>query len=144
MPHHVPAKAVAVSALSIAALALAGCAQLSDIAHGKSTTHVDTRAALKAPPEWLPSDASDITVVTGTNGGDTSTPPTTVLFTSAEGVVSDRCADVERNSAPTMTLDEPDAPEEYTAETVTRCGAWSMVAKGDRWLAWTPNTADGE
>jgi hypothetical protein len=132
---------LAIGTLAVATLALTGCAQLSGIARGEATTHVETRADLEDAPAWMPGDATDITVVVGTKGGSGSAPSSTV-FTSADGVTSDRCETVPRKSAPTVTISG--APDPYAAEQVTKCGAWSMISDGDRWHAWTPNPNDGE
>ncbi|MEK6309516.1 MAG: hypothetical protein V4737_03305 [Curtobacterium sp.] len=132
---------LAIGTLAVAALALTGCAQLSGIALGEATTHVETRADLEDAPAWMPADAEDITVTVGTEGSSGSAPSSTV-FTSKDGVTSDRCTTVPRKSAPTMSISG--APDPYAAEQVTKCGAWSMTSEGTRWLAWTPNTEDEE
>lgn len=134
-------KTWAIGTLAVAALALSGCSQLSDLAHGRATTHADARADFADAPAWMPEDATDITAVVGTKGGSGAAPSSTV-FTSTDGVTSDRCETVLRNSAPVVTI--PGAPEVYAAKEATKCGAWSMISDGDRWHAWTPNTNDGE
>lgn len=132
---------LAIGTSAVAALAISGCTQLSGIARGEATTHVDTRAELTDAPAWMPADATDISVVVGTKSGS-SPAPTSTVFTSARGVPSDACERVPRNSAPTMTISG--APDPFAANQVTKCGAWSMISVGDRWHAWTPNPNDGE
>jgi len=132
---------LAVGALALGALLLSGCSALGDLAHDRVTAEASTRADLDAAPDWLPSDARDITSVSGTGGKDSDTTPTTLVFTSTGGVTDDACSTTPRQSAPTMDVEG--APNVYKATSVLRCGPWSMTSKGDRWVAWTPNPGDG-
>lgn len=138
---HFRTTALAVVALALAATSLTGCSVIGDQAHHRSTSHADARADLASPPEWMPSDATDITSVFGTAGKESDSPPQTVVFTSSAGVTSDGCTTVPRNSAPTVDVDG--APDAYKADSVLRCGGWSLFSKKHRWVAWTPNTGDG-
>jgi len=133
--------ALAVGALALCAVTLSGCSALGDAAHDRVTSEASTRADLDPAPDWMPSDARDITAVSGTGGKSSDTTPTTLVFTSTAGVSGDSCTTTPRNSAPTMDVDG--APDVYEATSVLRCGAWSMTSKGDRWVAWTPNPGDG-
>jgi hypothetical protein len=132
---------LAVGALALAAVSLTGCSAISDQAHHRLTSHADTRADLASPPEWMPSDATDITSVSGTAGKESDSAPQTVVFTSSAGVTSDGCTTVPRSSAPTIDVDG--APDAYKTDSVLRCGSWSLSSKKHRWIAWTPNTGDG-
>jgi len=127
--------------LALAAVSLTGCSALGDAAHGRVTSEASTRADLASAPAWLPSDAADITAVSGTGGKESATKPTTMVFTSRDGVTADDCTTTPRKSAPTMDVDG--APDVYSATSVVQCGGWSMTADGDRWVAWTPNPGDG-
>lgn len=131
--------ALVLGTVALGTVGLTGCSQIGDIAHKKQTSHADTRSDLGSAPDWLPSDAQDITTVVGTGGGKGGAPRT-MTFQSAAGVDADGCTSVPRSSAPTM--DVPGASAVYKAKTVVRCGDWSMTAKQDRWIAWTPNTGD--
>lgn len=135
-------KVLALGAVTAGALGLSGCAQFSDAAHGEARSHADGRADLRDAPSWLPADATDISTVVGTKSSDPATAPKSMLFTTEDGVTADRCEQVPRMSAPSLTFDE--APDPYAAQEVTKCGAWSMTSRGTRWLAWTPNTEDGK
>ncbi|PYY38116.1 hypothetical protein DEJ16_07355 [Curtobacterium sp. MCJR17_055] len=136
-----PTKPLTIAALALCVVSLTGCSALSDTLHDEVTGHAETRADLTNAPEWMPSDATDITSVTGTGAEDASEAPKTIVFTSPAGVAADGCDTVPRKSAPVMTV--PEAPDVYAADTVVRCGDWSLAAKGHRWVAWTPNTGDG-
>jgi hypothetical protein len=138
---HTPTKPLMIAALALCVVSLTGCSALSDTMHDEVTGHADTRADLASAPAWMPSDAKDITSVTGTGAKDASEAPKTIVFTSPAGVTAEDCETVPRKSAPVMTV--PEAPDAYAAETVVRCGDWSLVSKGNRWVAWTPNTGDG-
>lgn len=63
-----------------------------------------------------------------------------ILLTSASDL-ADACTEVERQSAPSWTLDG--APDPYKAKTVFVCGGWSVMATDGGWYGWTPNS-DGE
>lgn len=138
---HFRTTSLAVGALAIAAVSLTGCSVIGDQVHHRLTSHADTRTDLTSPPEWMPSDATDITSVSGTAGDDTANAPRTVVFTSTAGVTVDSCTTVPRNSAPTVDVDG--APDAYKATSVLRCGGWSLFSTKHRWVAWTPNTGDG-
>ncbi len=141
MPRSTITTPLTLGVLALGALTLTGCSALGDVAHDRVTSEAATRADLDAAPDWLPSDARDITSVAGTGGKASDTTPTTLVFTSADGVTDDACSTAPRQSAPTMDVD--DAPDVYGADSVLRCGPWSMTSKGDRWIAWTPNPGDG-
>ncbi len=139
---HTATTTVTTVLLVVAATSLTGCSQIGGFAHGESTTHAATRSDLADAPTWVPDDATDITVVTGTRGSGERSAPSSMVFRSEDGVVSGLCERLERGSAPTMHV--AGAPDPYASDEVTKCGAWSMIANGDRWLAWTPNPNDGE
>lgn len=134
------ATVAAVGALTLGALTLSGCSVLQDQVHHQVTRHADTRADLGSPPAWMPEDATDISSSTGTAAKGDDAAPTTVVFTSKQGVDSASCTTVPRKSAPVMTIEG--APDVYAAKTVVRCGDWSLVGDGRQWVAWTPNTGD--
>ncbi|QQD76785.1 hypothetical protein I8920_03185 [Curtobacterium sp. YC1] len=137
---HLSTKGVTVGALALCALTLTGCSALNDQLHHEVSTHADTRADLQSPPAWMPADATDISSAAGTAAKKRSSAPTTVVFTSSDGVTADGCTTVPRKSAPSVTISG--APDAYAAETVLRCGDWSLTSEKDRWVAWTPNTGD--
>lgn len=141
MPRSTITAPLAVGVLALGALTLTGCSALGDLAHDRVTSEASTRADLDSAPDWLPSDASDITSVAGTGGKGSDATPTTLVFTSTDGVTDDACRTTPRQSAPTMDVDG--APDVYKATSVLRCGPWSMTSTGDRWVAWTPNPGDG-
>lgn len=132
---------LAAGALALAAVSLTGCSAFGDLAHDRVTSEASTRADLDQAPSWMPSDATEITAVSGTGGKSSDDAPTTMVFTSGDGVTADGCTTTPRKSAPTMDVDG--APDVYKATSVLRCGGWSMTSKGDRWIAWTPNPGDG-
>lgn len=142
MPRSTPTTAVlGLGALALVAVSLTGCSAFGDLAHDRVTAEASTRADLESPPAWMPVDARDISSVTGTGGKASDTRPTTLVFTSRDGVTADGCTTAPRESAPTMDVDG--APDVYSATSVLRCGGWSMLSEGDRWVAWTPNPGDG-
>lgn len=141
MPRSTITVPLAVGVLALGALTLTGCSALGDLAHDRVTSEASTPADLDGAPDWLPADASDIKSVAGTGGKDSDAAPTTLVFTSTDGVTDDDCSTTPRQSAPTMDVDG--APDVYEATEVLRCGPWSMTSKGDRWVAWTPNQGDG-
>ncbi|MDM7892931.1 hypothetical protein [Curtobacterium caseinilyticum] len=128
-------------ALALATVTLTGCSALGDAAHDRVTSEASTRADLRSAPAWLPDDATAITSVSGTGGKESDTTPTTLVFTSRDGVTADGCTTTPRKSAPTMDVDG--APDVYAATSVLQCGGWSMTSAGSRWVAWTPNPGDG-
>ncbi|PZF58180.1 hypothetical protein DEJ23_04585 [Curtobacterium sp. MCSS17_008] len=141
MPRTTTTTALALGALVLSAVTLTGCSGFGDLAHDRVTSEASTRADLSAAPAWMPADAEEITSVSGTGGTASDTTPTTIVFTSADGVTADDCTTAPRQSAPTMDVEG--APNVYKAAAVLRCGPWSMTSKGDRWIAWTPNPGDG-
>jgi hypothetical protein len=125
------------AAALLAVAGLAGCTATNDLLHSTSTTHVDERTDMPGgAPSWVPEDASDIRIVTGTDGGATS-----VLLVSAADL-NPACVETPRLSAPTVEVEG--APDVYDvkAATVFSCGDWTVAASPDGWYGWTPATED--
>ncbi|MEN0024633.1 MAG: hypothetical protein AAGC61_15205 [Microbacterium sp.] len=131
--------ALAAPALLLAAgVTLTGCSAYESLVHKQSTSAFDDVAAFRqgaeVDAEWLPADATEITVRTSTVD---KAADAVILLTSASPLVGD-CAEVERYSAPSWTLDG--APDPYDAKTVFACGDWSVIETGTGWFGWTPNS----
>lgn len=133
---------LAASALIVVgALSLSGCSAFDSIVHKQSTSTFDDAAAFAkgagVDADWIPADSSQITVRTSTVE---KAEDAVILLISASDL-ADACTEVERQSAPSWTLDG--APDPYKAKTVFVCGDWSVMATDGGWYGWTPNS-DGE
>lgn len=132
--------ALAASALLAAGmLSLTGCSIYDSLVHKQATSTFDDVGAFDAGAEvgadWIPADATDITVRTSTV--DQAEDAVILLSSSAE---LEGCTETERYSGPTLALDE--APDPYTAKTVFVCGDWTVMPTDDGWYGWTPNSED--
>lgn len=135
--------ATAVAALLLAACTagiLSGCSTANDLLERKVTTHHDNVAEMAegaaVSADWVPEDATEITVRTPV---ETDSGAAVLLLTSASDLAAP-CEETERNSSPTLTLEN--APDAYKADTVFVCGEWSVIRSGGQWFGWTPNTGD--
>ncbi len=121
-------------------LSLTGCSAFDSLVHKQATSTFDDVAAFddgaEVDADWIPSDATDITVRTSTLEDATDA----VILLSSHSALSDDCTEVDRYSAPSWALD--DAPDPYTAKTVFACGDWSVMAADDGWYGWTPNSEE--
>jgi len=131
--------ALAAPALIIVGLvSLTGCSAYDSLVHKHATSTFDDAKAFNAASEvdadWIPADATEITVRTSTME---KASDAVILLTSASALADD-CAEVERRSAPAWVLDE--APDPYVAKTVFACGDWSVMATDSGWYGWTPNS----
>ncbi|RUQ98270.1 hypothetical protein [Labedella endophytica] len=123
---------------AVAALALSGCSLQQTLQKESSGTYADS-AALSAEWDktapWLPADATDISVHESTEGD-----PASLLATSDTDLDLSKCAEVDRQSAPTFAIDG--APDAYKIDTVFACGDWAVAPTDDGWYGWTPNHPD--
>lgn len=137
----VPVRIAAVAAAGLAALALPGCAVIDELAyHQRSSSYEEPAAAPESSPAhaaWVPDDARSIRI-TETTQPDAANA--VVMVTSSSALDPEVCTEVDRQSAPSYTLDG--APDVYKADTVFACGEWSVVATEDGWFGWTPNHPD--
>lgn len=126
--------------IAVGLLSLTGCSAYDSLVHKQATSTFDDVAAFddggEVDAEWIPADATAITVRTSTieDAADA------VILLSSDSALADDCAEVERYSAPAWVLD--DAPDPYKAKTVFACGDWSVIASGDGWFGWTPNSEE--
>ena len=121
-----------------ATFALAGCSDIVDELRNESTSTFETTTELvddwdRSAP-WLPSDATTISVREAL-GGD----PAILLANSATALDVSQCAETERRSAPTFSLEG--SPEPYT-DSVLVCGDWAVIPTDSGWFGWTPNHPD--
>lgn len=133
---------LASSALALAGLlSLTGCGAYDSLVHKQATSTFDDVAAFddgaEADADWLPADATEITVRTSTveDAADA-----VILLSSEESALAGDCVEVERQSAPAWVLD--DAPDPYKAKTVFACGDWTVMAGSEGWFGWTPNSEE--
>jgi hypothetical protein len=121
-------------------LSLTGCSAYDSLVHKQATSTFDDAGAFQdgaqADAEWVPTDATEITVRTSTLEDSADA---VILLTSDAALPGD-CVEVERQSAPTWALD--DAPDPYEAKNVFACGDWIVMATGNGWYGWTPNSDD--
>ncbi|WP_139305238.1 hypothetical protein [Microbacterium hydrocarbonoxydans] len=132
---------VAVPALFLAgALALTGCSAYDSLVHKQATSTFEDADAFSndadVDAEWVPADATDITVRTST----VEDAADAVILLTSDAALAEECAEVERYSAPSWVLD--DAPDPYKAKTVFACGDWSVMDTGSGWYGWTPNSEE--
>lgn len=123
------------------ALTLGGCAAVDGLVHKQSTQTFDDSAAFRAEApvkaDWVPDDATAITVRTSTMK---EAADAVILLRSASASLPAECVETSRTSAPSWTLD--DAPSAYDAKTVFVCGDWSVIPASGGWYGWTPNSDD--
>lgn len=131
--------ALTLATTAVAALALTGCTSLQEAIRDESSGTYADAAALDAAWDktapWLPDDASGISMHQTVNGD-----PASLLIASDSDLDPTQCAEVDRQSAPTFTID--DAPNVFTIDTVYACGDWAVVPTDDGWYGWTPNDPD--
>lgn len=122
-----------------ATLSLTGCSAVENLLYGEETHHYDDVETLAedwsgaTTVEWMPGDASDITIRQSTDG-------TVAILGFASGEELD-CPEVERLSGPTFGDDW--APSDVYVDTVFACGSWAMIPTDTGWYGWTPS-APGE
>lgn len=136
-------KLLIAGALTIAGTAtLAGCSVVDSVLHKQSTESFDDGAQLRKgferTPEWVPDDATEITLRTSTIDAASDA---VILLQSTSALPEDACVEVPRSSAPSWGLEG--APDVYEIDTVYACGDWTVAAADGGWLGWTPN-ADAE
>ena len=119
------------------ALALAGCSAIQDGFAQEVTTEFPDAAAARSQWDvtvpWLPDDATAIVTKKKPEGDVAS-----VLVNSSSALDPATCAEVDRESAPTVNV--PDAPDVYAETRVFACGQWSVAATDEGWYGWTPNS----
>jgi hypothetical protein len=129
--------ALAVAAGGALSLSLAGCTgiqeALSQEVTAEYTDTADVTARADTPVPWLPADATAIVLKTKRDG-----EVATAMTRSGSALDPKTCVEVERQSAPTVHLD--DAPDVYAKGHVFACGAWSVIATDTGWYGWTPNS----
>lgn len=123
----------AVAGLGLILFVVSGCALVNDVAYGRAESSAPNGAELAAARgealDWLPADAADIRRVQSTRSDAES-----LVFRSATGPVG--CDEVDRTSAPTMTV--TDAPDVYAVDRVRVCGDWAVATVDGVSYAWTP------
>jgi hypothetical protein len=123
-----------IAAFSIAALT--GCSSIQGALQKESSVEFDTAAdvadAWDRTAPWLPEDATDIRIQQATEGD-----PAVLLATSDAELDPALCAETDRQSAATFTVDG--APDSYAADSVLACGDWAVIPTDDGWYGWTPN-----
>lgn len=130
---------LAVALLVGGATLLAGCATVSDLLSREVTHHYEDTAAMAesdTAPQWVPEDATDITLRTP---ADADSGISVVLLTS-ESSLPESCVQAPRSSAPILSI--ADAPDVYKAQAVSVCGDWSVIPGEGGWYGWTPNPGD--
>ncbi len=133
----------AAAALPLAALllvgSLAGCSAVSDALQREAQHEFESREELvetwDKDASWLPVDAETIVTRESTMGD-----PASLTARSSSALDPERCAEVERRSAPTVAVE--DTPDVYKIDQVFACGDWAVVATEDGWFGWTPNHPD--
>jgi hypothetical protein len=133
--------------IPILALSLAGCSAIMDVARGETEVHGESAAELVASKaltadqiEWMPSDASDITMRLSTKSPDTT--HAVIAFASDSELAG--CAPTERLSLPVYNVEwGPDDEALVKVTEVTSCGDWVFVPTAEGWFGWTPS-APGE
>jgi len=140
MSLHLRTSVLAVVGLTASLVALTGCSSVEALlSQQESVTYATVAEAreggLDAP--WLPGDATDIRMVRSTAS---NAPDAVVLVDSAAGLDPAVCAEVDRQSAPSYSIDG--APDVYRAETVYACGAWAVLVADGGWYGWTPSHPD--
>nr|WP_314840819.1 hypothetical protein [uncultured Microbacterium sp.] len=122
-------------------LSLTGCGAYDSLVHKQATSTFDDAAAFddgaEVDADWLPADATEITVRTSTVEG---TADAAILLSSEESALTGDCVEVERFSAPAWVLEG--APDPYTAKMVFVCGDWTVMAGSGGWFGWTPNSEE--
>lgn len=123
--------------LTAGMLSLTGCSVYDSLIHKQTTSTFEDVEAFDAGAEidadWLPSDATEITVRTSTIE---KAEEAVILLTSDSAL--DGCAETGRYSAPAWALDK--APDPYAAKTAFACGDWTVMASEQGWYGWTPNS----
>jgi hypothetical protein len=122
-----------------AVILLTGCSALDDTFSRQASSEYPDASALRSDWEgdapWVPSDATLLQLTQSTDAVDA-----TILLTSDLDLNPDLCAEVPRQSAPTISVD--DAPDVFAMETVFACGSWTVGATPSGWLGWTPGHPD--
>lgn len=126
---------IAAAAL-LATVALTGCSTIKDsLTHRHELAFDDYAAAADGwdkLPDWVPTDATDITVRETTNA-----PIAIVGLASPSDPVG--CTEAEREYIPGIGGDW--APTDYP-HTVLRCGDYEVMATDAGWFGWTISETD--
>jgi hypothetical protein len=123
-----------------AVVALPGCSVIDELLYHQKSMSFDSVDQLRADGDldaaWVPADASDIRIVESTRP---EADNAAVLLTSDLALDPDLCVEVERQSAPSYSIEG--APDPYDAKTVNvfACGPWSVIPAEGGWFGWTPN-----
>ncbi len=133
-------RALRISALAgISLVALTGCSTAADLVNEVSTESfsnaVELDSAWDHSAPWLPAGATDITARWSTRD-DTAT----LLVVSVEELDPAKCAETNRQSAPTLEIDG--APDAFSIDRVYACDDWTVAQTDNGWLGWTPNDPD--
>ncbi|WP_165069606.1 hypothetical protein [Marisediminicola senii] len=122
-----------------AALLLTGCSVVEEAVSNQASSEYPDASALRSQWDgdaaWVPSDSTSLQVAQSK-----STTDATILLTSDLDLDPDLCAEIPRQSAPTVSMD--DAPDAYAMDTVFACGSWTVGATSSGWLGWTPGHPD--
>ncbi|GAA1941495.1 hypothetical protein GCM10009775_36610 [Microbacterium aoyamense] len=138
MPHHRILLTV-ISAATVA-LALTGCSAIEGAVYQRHSATYDDVGALadsELTADWIPSDATNIRTVASTREKSTDV---VVLLDSAATLDPTVCAEIDRQSGPTLAIDG--APDVYALDTAFACGEWTVAQADGGWYGWTPNHPD--
>ncbi|MFP7834286.1 hypothetical protein [Marisediminicola sp. LYQ134] len=120
-------------------LTLSGCSAFNEVVYREASSEYADAPALNAEWDgdapWVPRDATDIRVAQSTRAADA-----TILLSSGLELDPELCAEVPRQSSPTMSVD--DAPDVFAMDTVFACGEWTVGQTPTGWLGWTPAHPD--
>jgi hypothetical protein len=127
---------------ALGAIALSGCAAADDLINRQVTHTHDNKdgfvADASVDAEWIPGDATEITVRTpADNDGDVA-----VILLVSTSELPATCRDAERQSQPMLNI--AGAPEIYEPKnsTIQVCDDWTVMKSETGWFGWTPNKED--
>ena len=122
-------------------LALAGCAQIADLAHRVHREDFPDYTSAEVSwvgvdiPEWIPGDATDLR-----NLATLDETVAVIRVVSDSPLVGD-CTLAERRGLPALSADW--STEEWPDE-VARCGDYEVMPMDDGWLGWFSAAEPGQ
>lgn len=130
------------AACAVSATALVGCSAADRLLYKHATDRYGDRTDFTEhsviDAEWVPADATEITVRRSIVSGDA------VVLLRSSSDLHMQCIEVERMTAPLWFLDG--APAVYDLDSVFECHDWWVAPTdaGDGWYGWTADAADEE
>lgn len=135
---HLLASLTVVAAL----LTVSGCSAVTDFLQNQESMEFETTQQLREEGRidvaWVPDDGVEIKMIATADNDEIAS----LLVTTTSPLDSEKCAEVQRESAPQLGVEG--APDSYKSTTVFACGNWSVIPSGSGWYGWTPNDADEE